>query len=207
MAMPPALERAWHTHGYYGSVSHNVKAVYQRYLGWFDGNPARLWPHPPVDASARYVDCMGGADAVVARATEYADRGDLRFAAELLDRVVFADPDHTGAKETLAGVYERLAYGCENGTWRNFYLMGAEELRHGVAADAVSVGSPELLGALTVASCSMPSPSASTGPGRGTRPSWSTWRSPIWTRPIGSSCATGSSPTGWWGRGPPDPST
>ena len=96
--MPPALEQAWHTHGYYGSVSHNVKAVYQRYLGWFDGNPARLWPHPPAEASARYVACMGGADAVMAMAATYADDGDLRFAAELLDRVVFADPGHDGGQ-------------------------------------------------------------------------------------------------------------
>lgn len=150
MTMPPALEAAWHTHGYYGSVSHNVKAVYQRYLGWFDGNPARLWQHPPVESSTRYVECMGGSDAVVAKAAGYAADGDLRFAAELLDRVVFADPDHAAAKEQLAGVYERLAYGSENGTWRNFYLMGAQELRHGVRQDAVSVASPELLGALTV---------------------------------------------------------
>ncbi len=150
MRMPPTLEQAWHTHGYYGSVSHNVKAVYQRYLGWFDGNPARLWPHPPVEASTRYVECMGGADAVVAKAVAYAADGDLRFAAELLDRVVFADPDHEAAKDALIGVYERLAYGSENGTWRNFYLMGAHELRNGVNADAVSVASPELLGALTV---------------------------------------------------------
>ena len=148
--MPPALEQAWHTHGYYGSVNHNVKAVYQRYLGWFDGNPARLWPHPPAEASARYVACMGGADAVMAMAATYAEDGDLRFAAELLDRVVFADPDHGAAKEALAGVYERLAYGAENGTWRNFYLMGAHELRHGVDSPAPSVGSAELLTALTV---------------------------------------------------------
>jgi alkyl sulfatase BDS1-like metallo-beta-lactamase superfamily hydrolase len=150
LTMPPALEQAWHTHGYYGSVNHNVKAVYQRYLGWFDGNPARLWPHPPAESSSRYVECMGGADAVVARAATYAADGDLRFAAELLDRVVFAEPDHPTAKEQLAGVYERLAYGAENGTWRNFYLMGARELRHGVADDAPTVGSPELLSALTV---------------------------------------------------------
>jgi alkyl sulfatase BDS1-like metallo-beta-lactamase superfamily hydrolase len=150
LAMPPALEQAWHTHGYYGSVSHNVKAVYQRYLGWFDGNPARLWPHPPAESSARYVECMGGSDAVVAKAEAYAAQGDLRFAAELLDRVVFADPDHATAKEVLAGVYERLAYGAENGTWRNFYLMGAHELRHGIAASPVTVGSTSLISALTV---------------------------------------------------------
>jgi alkyl sulfatase BDS1-like metallo-beta-lactamase superfamily hydrolase len=150
LTMPPALEQAWHTHGYYGSVSHNVKAVYQRYLGWFDGNPAHLWPHPPAESSARYVDCMGGSDVVVARAEAYASNGDLRFAAELLDRVVFADPDHGAAKEILAGVYERLAYGAENGTWRNFYLMGAHELRHGIDASTVTVGSASLISALTV---------------------------------------------------------
>jgi len=150
MVMPPALDGAWHTHGYYGSVSHNVKAIYQRYLGWFDGNPARLWQHPPAEASRRYVDCMGGTDAVVSTAEAYADDGDLRFAAELLDRVVFADPDNEVAKERLAGVYERLAYGSENGTWRNFYLMGAHELRHGVTASPPQVGSASLLGALTV---------------------------------------------------------
>ncbi len=150
LVMPPALDQAWHTHGYYGSVSHNVKAVYQRYLGWFDGNPARLWQHPPVEASVRYVDCMGGTDAVVAKADAYAADGDLRFAAELLDRVVFADPSHGVAKEHLAQVYERLAYGAENGTWRNFYLTGAYELRHGIAEAPPAVGSMEVLGALTV---------------------------------------------------------
>jgi len=151
LAMPPALDQAWHTHGYYGSVSHNVKAVYQRYLGWFDGNPARLWAHPPVESSTRYVECMGGSDAVVARAESYAAEGDLRFAAELLDRVVFADPDHPGAKERLAQVYEQLAYGAENGTWRNFFLMGAHELRHGIDASPATIGSTELLSALSVA--------------------------------------------------------
>jgi len=150
MAMPPALDQAWHTHGYYGSVNHNVKAIYQRYLGWFDGNPARLWPHPPVEASTRYVECMGGADAVVAKAAGYAADGDLRFAAELLDRVVFADPGHREAKEQLAEVYDRLAYGSENGTWRNFYLMGAHELRNGIGDAPPAVGSPELLTALSI---------------------------------------------------------
>ena len=150
LTMPPAFEQAWHTHGYYGSVSHNVKAIYQRYLGWFDGNPAHLWPHPPTESSARYVECMGGSDAVVARAETYASQGDLRFAAELLDRVVFAEPDHSAAKEALAVVYERLAYGSENGTWRNFYLTGAHELRNGIDTSAPSVVSSSLVAALTV---------------------------------------------------------
>lgn len=150
LTMPPVLEQAWHTHGYYGTVSHNVKAVYQRYLGWFDGNPAHLWPHPPAESSARYVECMGGSDAVVTRAEDFAAAGDLRFAAELLDRVVFADPDHATAKDVLAGVYERLAYGAENGTWRNFYLMGAHELRHGIEPSTATLGSASLVSALTV---------------------------------------------------------
>ncbi|HEY7014294.1 MAG TPA: alkyl sulfatase dimerization domain-containing protein [Streptosporangiaceae bacterium] len=148
--MPPDLERAWHTHGYYGSVSHNVKAVYQRYMGWFDGNPAHLWQHPPAEAAQRYVDCLGGTDAVVAKARQYADAGDLRFAAELLNHAVFADPAAAAAKELLAAVYQRLGHGAENGTWRNFYLMGALELRQGATPPPVDLASPDMLQALTV---------------------------------------------------------
>jgi alkyl sulfatase BDS1-like metallo-beta-lactamase superfamily hydrolase len=148
--VPPELDKAWHTHGYYGSVSHNVKAIYQRYLGWFDGNPASLWQHPPVESAVRYVECMGGAEETVAKAVSYRDRGDLRFAAELLNRVVFADPAHDRARELLADVYQALGFGSENGTWRNFYLMGALELRHGIVEAPATIGSAELLGALTV---------------------------------------------------------
>jgi alkyl sulfatase BDS1-like metallo-beta-lactamase superfamily hydrolase len=149
--MPPALEASWHTHGYYGSVSHNVKAIYQRYLGWFDGNPANLWPHPPADKAARYVDAFGGADVVVAKAREYIDAGDLRFAAELLNHVVFADDGNTEARGLLADAYDTLGFGAENGTWRNFYLQGAYELRNGVQPAALdSVGSPDMVGALSV---------------------------------------------------------
>ena len=98
LQLPPALERAWHARGYYGSVSHNVKAIYQRYMGWFDGNPAHLWEHPPEEAARRYVDCLGGVDAVVSKGGQYTDSGDLRFAAELLNHAVFADPEHDDAK-------------------------------------------------------------------------------------------------------------
>ncbi len=151
LEMPPALEAAWHTHGYYGSVNHNVKAIYQRYLGWFDGNPAHLWQHPPVAAATRYIDAFGGADVVTTKAQGYIDAGDLRFAAELLNHVVFADENNTAARELLAGVYETLGFGAENGTWRNFYLQGAEELRHGVAAAAVDLaGASDMVRALTV---------------------------------------------------------
>ena len=94
LQMPPALEAAWHTHGYYGSVSHNVKAIYQRYLGWYDGNPAHLWPHPPEEVARRYVTAMGGADAAVETAQRAYDEGDHRWVVELLDHVLFADQTH-----------------------------------------------------------------------------------------------------------------
>jgi alkyl sulfatase BDS1-like metallo-beta-lactamase superfamily hydrolase len=148
--LPPALERAWHTRGYYGSVNHNVKAIYQRYLGWFDGNPAHLWEHPPEESAKRYVECMGGVGAVVGKARGYLDAGDPRFAAQLLDHAVFADPANTEAKDLLADVYQRLGYGAECGTWRNFYLTGAQELRHGAADGSVPVSSAGMAGALTI---------------------------------------------------------
>ena len=150
MQLPPALEAAWHTHGYYGSVSHNVKAIYQRYLGWFDGNPANLWKHPPQETGRRYAEAFGGRDALVTKAQEFIARGDLRFAAELLNHAVFANDSDTEARELLATVYDRLGYGAENGTWRNFYLQGAHELRHGVDSTPVNLARPDLIAALTV---------------------------------------------------------
>ncbi|MGR3868826.1 alkyl/aryl-sulfatase [Streptomyces graminifolii] len=150
MQLPPALEKSWHARGYYGSLSHNVKAIYQRYLGWFDGNPAHLWEHPPVEQAKRYVDLAGGADAALAKARAYADAGDLRFAATVLDHVVFADPDNKHARNALADVYDRLGQGAENGTWRNFYLTGALELRQGPGTILLDMGGAEVAMALTV---------------------------------------------------------
>lgn len=98
LPLPPALENAWSTHGYYGSVSHNLKAIYQRYMGWFDGNPAHLWQHTPVEQGKRYVEFMGGADEVVTKARGSFDGGDFRWAAEVLSHVVFAQPDHAAAR-------------------------------------------------------------------------------------------------------------
>ncbi|MGB3437725.1 MAG: alkyl sulfatase dimerization domain-containing protein [Actinophytocola sp.] len=146
--LPPALDAAWHTHGYYGSVSHNVKAIYQRYLGWYDGNPAHLWQHPPEAAASRYVDIIGGIDATVARAQDFADAGDLRFAAELASHAVFADPSHEAAKVLLADVFTRLGYGSECGTWRNNYLTGAQELHGPLVAAMVSAAG--MASALTI---------------------------------------------------------
>ncbi|MEV4582972.1 alkyl sulfatase dimerization domain-containing protein [Nonomuraea jabiensis] len=150
MHMPPELEQAWHTHGYYGSVSHNVKAVYQRYLGWFDGNPAHLWEHPPRESAVRYVDCLGGGSAVVTFARRYIEENDLRFAAQLLNHAVFADEGNKEARDLLAEVYTRLGHGAENAVWRNFYLMGALELSDGIVPATTDVTSLDLLAALSV---------------------------------------------------------
>lgn len=148
--LPPALERAWHARGYYGSVSHNVKAVYQRYLGWFDGNPARLWPHPPEAAGPRYVAALGGVDRVVELAEAAFDDGDFRWAATLLDHAMFTDADHAEARRLYADTLEQLGYGAENATWRNFFLTGAAELRGGVLGTAVDTTSTSMLTQLAV---------------------------------------------------------
>ncbi|KQV19540.1 MULTISPECIES: alkyl/aryl-sulfatase [unclassified Kitasatospora] len=150
ITLPPALEQTWALRGYYGSLSHNVKAVYQRYMGWYDGNPANLWPHPPAEQAARYVELLGGPDATVSRAQEYVAKDDLRFAATLLNHAVFADPKHSGAREALAAVYDRLGHGAENGTWRNFYLTAAMELRGTPATVDLKTTNPEMAMALTV---------------------------------------------------------
>jgi alkyl sulfatase BDS1-like metallo-beta-lactamase superfamily hydrolase len=147
--LPPALEQAWHARGYYGSVSHNVKAIYQRYLGWYDGNPAHLWQHVPVEAGRRYVAAMGGADAVLTHARAAFDEGDFRWVAELVNHVVFAEPDNAAARALQADALEQLGFGSENGTWRSAYLSGAFELRQGSFGTPVLTSSPDFLGALT----------------------------------------------------------
>ncbi|MFJ6405857.1 alkyl/aryl-sulfatase [Streptomyces hydrogenans] len=149
LRLPPALENSWHARGYYGSLNHNVKAIYQRYLGWFNGNVATLWEHPPVELAKRYVDLAGGPRQALAKARDYIEQGDLRFAATVLNHLVFADPGDTEAKEILAGVYDRLGHGAENGPWRNFYLTSAMELRHGVNPALLDAAGPEMLMALT----------------------------------------------------------
>lgn len=147
--LPPALEKAWHTHGYYGSVSHNVKAVYQRYMGWFDGNPARLWAHPPEALGPRYVAAIGGPDRVVEVAQQAFDDGDFRWAATLLDHVIFTDENHDGARRLYADTLDQLAYGAECATWRNFFLAGATELRVGNFGTPGETSSPTLLAQLS----------------------------------------------------------
>jgi alkyl sulfatase BDS1-like metallo-beta-lactamase superfamily hydrolase len=147
--MPPALQKAWHTHGYYGSVSHNVKAVYQRYMGWFDGNPARLWAHPPEAIGPRYVEAMGGIDNVVAIAQGAFDGGDFRWAATLLDHVMFTDEKHDAARQLYIATLQQLAYGSENGPWRNFFLAGATELADGNFGTPTQVAPTTLMAQLS----------------------------------------------------------
>lgn len=130
--LPPSLAKEWYSRGYYGTVNHDVKAVYQRYLGFFDGNPANLHPHPPVEASRRYVEYMGGSAAVLERARIDFERGDYRWVAEVVNRVVFAEPDNVEARLLQADALEQLGYQAESAPWRNFYLMGARELREGI---------------------------------------------------------------------------
>ncbi|MBU6330005.1 MAG: MBL fold metallo-hydrolase [Acidobacteria bacterium] len=148
--LPPTLASSWHCRGYYGSVNHNVKAIYQRYMGWFDGNPAHLWMHPPEVAAVRYVEFMGGAEAVLDKARRSFEEGDYRWVAEVVNHVVFADPGNTEARELQAQTLEQLAYGSENATWRNFYLMGALELRGGPVTNALGANALEMLSHLSV---------------------------------------------------------
>ncbi len=130
LRLPEEFDQS-HVRGYYGTVSHNAKSVYTKYLGWYDGNPAHLDPLPPTEAGARYVAAMGGADALLATARAAFDDGDYRWVAELVNHLVFADPDNTDARRLQAAALEQLGYQAESATWRNAYLMGAKELREG----------------------------------------------------------------------------
>src|SRR5262249_32651482 len=149
--LPPALATNAASHGYYGSVSHNSKAVYNYYLGYFDANPAHLNPLPPVEAARKYVEFMGGADEVLRKSREAFARGEYRWVAECVDHVVLAFPENRAARELQADTLEQLGYQAESGPWRNFYLTGAKELREGVRKTAVSpANSPDVIGAMPI---------------------------------------------------------
>ncbi|MYR07739.1 MBL fold metallo-hydrolase [Gordonia sp. SID5947] len=148
--LPEGLATSWTARGYYGSLNHNAKGVYQKYLGWFDGNPAHLHPHTPVETGRRYVEFMGGADSVIEKARTAFDEGDYRWVAEVVNHVVFAEPDNTAARELQADALEQLGYQSESAPWRNFYLTGAQDLREGVHADANALGANEVVAAMTV---------------------------------------------------------
>jgi alkyl sulfatase BDS1-like metallo-beta-lactamase superfamily hydrolase len=129
--MPKSLEGAWHTRGYYGHYRHNVKAIYQRALGWYDANPAHLDPLPPVPLGKKLVGYMGGADKILTTARDDFAAGDFRIVVEVLNHLVFAEPQNEEARLLLADAYEQLGYASESATWRNAYLFAAQELRHG----------------------------------------------------------------------------
>jgi alkyl sulfatase BDS1-like metallo-beta-lactamase superfamily hydrolase len=131
LTLPDVLAKRWFLRGNYGTTSHNAKAIYQRYLGWYDGNPAHLNPLPPAEANKRYVAAMGGEDAVFKQSKEAFDQGDYRWSSELLSRLVFAAPANQPARLLLADSLEQLGYQSESGAWRNAYLSGAKELRTG----------------------------------------------------------------------------
>jgi alkyl sulfatase BDS1-like metallo-beta-lactamase superfamily hydrolase len=151
LTLPKSLSQTWHVRGYYGTMSHNSKAVYQRYLGWYDANPANLNPLPPVERGRKYVEYMGGADAVIARARGDFERGEYRFVAEAMSHVVFADPSNAEARRLGADALEQLGYAAESATWRNAYLLGAFELRQGLPnAVARAPISPDVLRAMSL---------------------------------------------------------
>ncbi|MCT4713752.1 MBL fold metallo-hydrolase [Enterobacteriaceae bacterium H18W14] len=151
--LPDGLAKTWANRGYYGSVSHDVKATYVLYLGWFDGNPATLDELPPEEAAKKFVEYMGGADNILQKAKTDFDQGNYRWVAQVVSKVVFADPSNQAARNLEADALEQLGYQAESGPWRNFYLTGAQELRNGVqqlptpntaSPDTVKAMSPEM---------------------------------------------------------------
>ena len=144
--LPPGLWADYHCHGYYGTVSHNVRAVYQRYIGFYDGHPSSLDPYEPVEAGRRYVDFIGGMDQLLAKARESYEAGDHRWVAEVLRHAVFADPTCEEARLLQADAFEQLAYRAESGPWRDIYLSGAQELRNGsIAIESINRPRPEMV--------------------------------------------------------------
>jgi len=147
--LPKKLATYWSDRGYYGTMNHNVKATYVLYLGWFDGNPATLHVHPPTVSSHKYVDYMGGADSTLDKAKKAYDEGDYRWVAEVVNHVVFSEPNNKRARELQAKALEQMGYQAESGPWRNFYLTGAKELREGVKKlPTVMTASPDTVRAM-----------------------------------------------------------
>ncbi|CAD6551072.1 Putative alkyl/aryl-sulfatase YjcS [Paraburkholderia kirstenboschensis] len=132
MRLPATLSGQWHTHGYYGTVSHNVKAIYQYYLSWYDGNPSNLHALPPEQAAVRYVEYMGGAQTLLERARRDFELGEYRWVAQVMNHLVFAQPDLREARELGAAALEQMGFQAESATWRNAFLLGSRELREGL---------------------------------------------------------------------------
>jgi alkyl sulfatase BDS1-like metallo-beta-lactamase superfamily hydrolase len=150
LKLPPSLANEWFSRGYYGTLSHNAKAVYQFYLGWYDANPADLNPLPRAEAARKQVEYMGGADAVLKRAREDFAAGQYRWVASVTSQLVFADPANRQARDLGADALEQLGYQSEAATWRNAYLLGAAELRRGVPKAPPSTASAALLKGISI---------------------------------------------------------
>lgn len=146
LKLPASLAKNFHIRGYYGTLSHNSKAVYQHYFGWYDGNPAHLNPLPPVQSAIRYVEFMGGADALLAKAAVYQEQGEYRWVGEVLNHLVFAEPENIAAREMLAEAYQQMGFQAESGPWRDIYLSAARELIRGeVVASDIAMSSKAFL--------------------------------------------------------------
>lgn len=131
LTLPEKLEKVWYTRPYYGTLAHNAKAVYQKYLGWYDANPVNLNPLPPSDTAKKLVEYLGSTDAVLRKARKDFEKGDYQWVAQITKELVFADPSNQRARNLCADALEQLGYQAESGAWRNAYLMGAAELRKG----------------------------------------------------------------------------
>lgn len=145
---PPELAKDWFNHGYYGTYSHNSKAVYQFYLGWYDGNPANLNAHPPSERAKRLVDAIGGAKKALSVARKAFDGGDYRWSSDLLSQIVFADPANKAARLLLADSLEQQGYQAESAIWRNQFLMGVNELRHGIQTRTTNAQNADMIAAV-----------------------------------------------------------
>ena len=151
LVLPKSLAQEWQNRDYYGTVRHNAKAIYQKYLGWYDSNPANLDPLPPREGAKKMVEYMGGSAAIIAKAREDFRAGNYRWVAEVMNKLVFAEPDNGEARALNAEAFEQLGYLAEAATWRNAYLFAAQELRNGVAATGATASvSPDTLAALTI---------------------------------------------------------
>ena len=148
LVLPPGLASDWAARGYYGTLAHNAKAVYQKYLGWYDANPATLNALPETEAAKKYVEYFGGAAAVVAKARADFATGQYRWVAEVLRHVVYADPANGEARALAADALEQMGYAAEAATWRNAYLLGAQELRQGLPAARPALLDPEMVHAM-----------------------------------------------------------
>lgn len=147
--LPPELDQQWYNRGYYGTLRHNSRAVYQRYMGWYDANPSSLDNLPPEMAAKKYVEYMGGEAEVMKKSRADFDKGEYRWVAEAMKHVVFANPGNPDAKNLLADTYEQLGYQAESGPWRSVYLQGAFELRNGVPkAGGINAASPDTIKAM-----------------------------------------------------------